>query len=231
MQTYRLCLKILFFAFPQVFCALRNEVKCFEFIRKTVVSPELRNENKTNKQKSQKLWVSYKLIKGKMQQTAQSLITTKGLQFLGFVEFKGPGSWMQAGENDCRRSVDTALNTSRTFSIWRKAVFLYAICSWDISALQNLNFRNMLIQMFKKSVVKVLRTLIYHFYLIYCLIKHIGLRFPCQIWYLGNQFDFPLQIPLSICPSFTLLHLLLSHTTKYCKNLVIITLGSLRGKY
>lgn len=54
-QTYWLCLKILFFAFSQVFCALRNEVKCFELIRKTVISPELRNENKTDEQKSQKL--------------------------------------------------------------------------------------------------------------------------------------------------------------------------------
>lgn len=81
-----------------------------------------------------------------MQQTAQSLkIITTGLQLLSFVEFKGPGSRIQAGENDYR-SVDTAFNTVRAFFIWRKAVFLYSMCSWDLSALQNLNFRNMLIQ-------------------------------------------------------------------------------------
>lgn len=81
------------FTFPQLFCALRDEVKCFELVRKTVRSPRIRNENKTNKHKSQKLAAFYQLIERKIQQAALSLkIATTGLQFLGFVEFRGPGS-------------------------------------------------------------------------------------------------------------------------------------------
>lgn len=104
-------MKISSFTFPQFLCALRNEVKCFELIRKTVRSPKIRNENKANKQKSQKLAASYKLIERKIQQAAQSLkIATTGLQFLGFVEFKGSGSRMQAGENDSGKRTDAAFN-------------------------------------------------------------------------------------------------------------------------
>lgn len=92
--------------------------------RKTVRSPRIRNENKTNKHKSQKLAAFYQLIERKIQQAALSLkIATTGLQFLGFVEFRGPGSWMQAGENDYRGRMDTAFNmVKKPFLIWRKAV-------------------------------------------------------------------------------------------------------------
>lgn len=44
--------------------------------QKTDRSPEIRNANKANKQKSQKLAASYKLIERKMQQATQSLKTS-----------------------------------------------------------------------------------------------------------------------------------------------------------
>lgn len=108
-QPYSTLLKILSFTFPQFFCAPRNEVKCFELIEKTFRTPEMRNENKTNTQKNQG---QQNLSVNRKENTTSSAMLKKSSQFFGFVEyfcssgFKGPGSQMQAGENNCGAKIN-----------------------------------------------------------------------------------------------------------------------------